>query len=55
MNHITYQNKKLKGLMFTHCLLGNTYKYMVQMREFRKVHFLKDYRILCKIFEYELF
>jgi hypothetical protein len=24
IRHITFQSKKLKGLMFTHCLLGNT-------------------------------
>ena len=27
IRHITFQSKKLKGLMFTHCLLGNTFKY----------------------------
>jgi hypothetical protein len=29
IRHITFQSKKLKGLMmFTHCLLGNTFKYI---------------------------
>ena len=32
IRHITFQSKTLKGLMFTHCLLGNTFKYMMEMK-----------------------
>ena len=32
IRHITFQSKKLKDLMFTHCLLGNTFKYMVEIK-----------------------
>ena len=32
IRHITFQSKKLKGLMFTHCLLGNTFKYIEEMK-----------------------
>jgi hypothetical protein len=32
IRHITFQSKKLKGLMFTHSLLGNTFKYIEEMK-----------------------
>ena len=32
IKHITFQSKKLKGLMFTHYLLGNTFKYIEEMK-----------------------
>ena len=32
IGHITFQSKKLKDLMFTHCLLGNTFKYIEEMK-----------------------
>ena len=32
IRHITFQSKKPKGLMFTHCLLGNTFKYIEEMK-----------------------
>jgi hypothetical protein len=32
IRHITFQSKKVKGLMCIHCLLGNTFKYMVEMK-----------------------
>ena len=32
IRHITFESKKVKGLMFIHCLLGNTFKYMVEMK-----------------------
>ena len=32
IRHITFQSTKLKGLMFTHCLLGNTFTYIEEMK-----------------------
>jgi hypothetical protein len=32
IRHITFESKKRKGLMFTHCLLGHTFKYIEEMK-----------------------